>query len=137
MTTYAMYVRSCKATPYAEEIAAGLKPLETRTRDTLGQVVGNRVLIIRTGRGRSAVVGSVTVTGKAWYTAAELDNLRSMTRIPAGSAYDCKGIGKWAYSCADPVSFAAVPLASLNVLRRTRSFAVIDVNPDQFKMEVK
>jgi len=130
MQVYAMYVHSSRRTPYATDIASNRKPIETRTQDTLAPLIGGRSLIIDSGRRRSAVIGSVAVTGSAWKTAAELDGMRHLTRIPAGDQFDCKGTGKFCYDCSDGVLFSeAVPLDSLHVLKRTRSYALIDMDP--------
>ena len=130
MQVYAMYVHSTRRTPYATDIAGNRKPIETRPSDVLAPLVGGRSLVIDSGRRHSAVIGSVAVTGSAWKTAAELDSMRDMTRIPAGSQFDCKGAGKFCYSCSDGVLFSdPVLLDSLHVLKKTRSYALIDMDP--------
>lgn len=124
-----IYVHDTPATPYAVDIAAGRKPIETRSRDVLGRFLGEKVLIIRTRSEHPAdVVGYGTITEKRFYTAAELDAIRDKTLIPKGSKYDCTGGGKWGYTIKDPVLFSKpIPLSAYTVTRKTRSFAMLTV----------
>ena len=95
----AIYVRDTRAVKYAEAIAGAYKPLETRTRDMLGKLVGERVAIIRTGLGKQpVVVGFATIASKQWVEARkEWEDLQPLHLIPPGSKYDCHGSGKWCY----------------------------------------
>ena len=123
----AVYVRSTKDTPYADDIISARKPVETRTRDMLRAFVGQRVLIVKTEANKKPmVIGSVFVADKAFRNADQLDYIRDLTMIPKGSQYDCpKNGGKWCYFLKNPVSFAPVPLDSFRIIKRTRTFAVI------------
>ena len=126
---FGVYVHETRATPYAVAIASGIKPIETRTRDTLGNLVGEKVLIIRTRDGKpSDVVGSAVISEKCFCSAAELDSMRNQTLIPPGSKFDCNGKGKWCYTMKDPVLFEnPILLKHFNIIRKTRSFAVLSV----------
>lgn len=126
--TPAIYVEQTRAIKYAELIAKGYKTIETRNRNTLGQFVGQRVLIIRTRKGyKPDVVGSAVIADAAFYTEQELENARNMTLIPPGSKFDCHGRGKWGYIMSEPVAFeSAKPLSEYNVVKRTRSYAMVD-----------
>lgn len=125
--TSIIYVHQTRAIPYAEAIALGLKPIETRTRDTLRRFVGQRVLIARTMSGRpTEIIGSVVIESGTYYSASELDSMRDQTLIPPGSKFDCHGRGKWGYTLTHAVTMDPVPLSSLNVTKRTRTYAVID-----------
>lgn len=121
-----IFVNQTRHVPYAEAIVRGYKTIETRTRDMLGRFVGERVLIIATGKGiKPEVVGSVVIRGKRFYTADELDTLRDVTLIPPGSRFDCRGRGKWGYAMADPeVLDRPVPLSEYTITHRTRSFMI-------------
>lgn len=101
---YGVFVNENGGVPYAHAITQGIKPWETRSRNMLRQIVGERVAIIRTRRGKApTVLGYATISGAEFWTAAELDERRNLTLIPEGSAYDCKGRGKWCYHMENPV----------------------------------
>ena len=123
----AIYVHDTRAIPYSIAIASSIKPIETRTRDVFGRFVGQRVLIIRTRDGHPAdVVGSAFISGKKFYSAAELEDLRNQTLIPPGSMYDCKQRGKWGYTMTNAVLFSEpVPLSDFQIASKTRSYATI------------
>ena len=126
-TIGAMYVHDTKATPYAEEIVKGLKPIETRTRNVLERFVKSRVLVIRTRSGHKAeVIGSVVIDKVCFHTPQEMEALRDKTLIPPGSKFDCHGKGKWCYYLTDPVEFdKPIPLTDYKVIQRTMSYAII------------
>lgn len=101
---YGIFVRESGCVHYAQAIVRGYKPYETRSRNMLRQLVGERVAIISTGgRGGPVVVGYATILGAEFWTATELDERRNLTLIPEGSQFDCKGRGKWAYHMTDPM----------------------------------
>lgn len=125
----AVYVHESRAVPYAQAIARGHKPIETRTRDVLGRFVGQRVLIIRTRDGHKAdIIGSAFIADKRYCSAEELDSIRDQTLIPPGSKYDCHGRGKWAYQMTNAVMFKEpLPLDSCGVTSKTRSYAMLSL----------
>lgn len=126
MSMGAIYVHDTKAEPYATQIVKGIKTIETRTRDVLGRFVGKRVLVIRTRSGHEAeVIGVVTIVSKTWLTADALVEHAEQTCIPAGSKYECKSGGKWCYFLRAPIEYCPIPLSELNVIHKTRSFAVV------------
>lgn len=114
----AIYVRDARAVKYAEAIAGAYKPLETRARDMLGKLVGERVAIIRTGAGKQpVVVGFATIASKRWVKAGkEWEDLQTLHLIPPGSKYDCHGKGKWCYlmTGAEPCKPFPVPPSRIN-----------------------
>lgn len=131
MKTYlSMFVHDTKQEPYAEQIANVLKLIETRKRDMLRSMIGQRVLIIRTRSGhRPEVIGSVLVEGKAHCSSEWLNDHRHMTQIPEGSKYDSDVAGKWCYFLSGAKKLPdPIPLDSLNVIRKTRSWAEIALN---------
>jgi len=97
-----IYIHDSAKAPYTELILAGVKLYETRNRDTLRKVVGERVAIVRTGRGKAQVVGFVTV-GEPLVVEdrSSWDAMRDVTKVPAGDAYDFKGC-KYLYLMIDP-----------------------------------
>ena len=96
---------------YASAIVQGWKPIETRTRHTLRQLVGERVAVVRTGcKGGPVVIGYVTISKAEFVAADDLDGMRDLTLIPKGSRYDCTGAGKWCYTMTDPEECEPFPL---------------------------
>ena len=82
---------NCARHPFLDLIIRRRKLDETRSRDTLRALVGLRVFLAETGRGRSlcrcsAVIGAPLVarSRKEW------NALRSRHRVPRGSQYDWK-----------------------------------------------
>lgn len=95
---------NCHAEPFVDDIMSYLKQYETRTRNTLGRFLGERVLLAETGHGRplvkcSAVIDEVisVTTEEAWNKYLEL------TWIPVGSRYDWtpETKVKWLYHLSD------------------------------------
>ena len=125
-----IYVHDTAAAPYAIQIVNGLKTIETRARDTLRRFIGSRVLVARTRSGHAAdIVGAVNIDRGAFCSAAMLDSMRALTRIPAGSAYDCRGPGKYCYSLSRPAALKnPVKLSDLHILKRSRVYAIIDTD---------
>lgn len=87
---------------YAQAIARGTKPLETRNKNMLSACVGDRVAVVRTHRGQKPmVIGYATITRSFFASSHALDNMRDLTLIPKGDPYDAKGLGKWCYLMDD------------------------------------
>ena len=87
-----------KAAPFTAMILAGEKTVETRRKRTLDSVIGKRVGIVRTGKGKATMVGYATVGEPVRYESKEqfrLDYQRH--RVEAGSQHDCGDEGKWGY----------------------------------------
>ena len=123
---YGIYVHETKKEPYATQIVTGKKMIETRTRNTLGKLVGERVLIIRTRSGhKTDIIGSATIEEAVWYCDFTLDHMRELTCIPEGSKFDTHNGGKWCYYLFDPVEFEPILLEDVTVLKRNMSFAEI------------
>lgn len=80
---------NCQRVPFVDLIMEQLKLDETRTRNTLRAVVGQRVLLAETGHGPAvcrcyAVIREpVPVRSRK-----EWNRLRSRHRVPSGSRYD-------------------------------------------------
>lgn len=95
---YGIFIRDNAGIRYAEEIAAGRKPLETRSRNMLSKCIGARVALIRTRPGfRPLIVGYADMTAGVFQTAEWMAANRDKTLIPAGSTFDNYGRGKWCY----------------------------------------
>ena len=118
----AMFVNQSRYVRYADAIAAGLKPYETRTRNMLSALVGERVAVVRTQDGKPpVVVGYVTVTAAEKKSRQWLDDHRNQTLIPPGSQYDCKGAFKWVYTLTDAEECTPYPLPA-GTVRHGRSW---------------
>jgi len=97
-----IFVNSDGCVPYADAIVGGYKRIETRNRDMLRDLVGKKVAVIRTRRGKNpTIVGYVTIDSKAFANVKEFELVRQYTLIPPGSKYDVHGKGKWLYSLRD------------------------------------
>ena len=119
---YAIFVNEDGGVPYAKAIVQGYKPIETRTRNMLGKLVGHRVAVIRTRRGkRPMMIGYVDIVSAEYRTAEWLDANRDLTLIPEGSKHDCTGKGKWCYTLANPNEQEPYPLPKW-AIRHGRSY---------------
>lgn len=81
---------NCKEYPFMDDIISGRKWYETRTSDTLGRFVGQRVLFAETGNGRpvircSAFIRSAIEVTTPWRWE---QYFRGLACIPKGSKYD-------------------------------------------------
>jgi len=99
---------NCKDHPYVDEIIAGAKTYETRTRNTLRSLLtwslGERVLIAETGHGSPVVRCSAVIDHfGAVYTEDRWNDLRKVHCVPGGSKYDWTQDTKvkWLYHLSD------------------------------------
>lgn len=82
---------NCSVAPFVSDIMRRLKIYETRSRDMLGSLVGQRVLIAETGTGpRSVVRCSAVIDHAITCDAGAFRRLRPLHQVPAGSDYDWK-----------------------------------------------
>ena len=87
---------------YARLMAGGYKKAETRFRDMLGKLVGERVAIIQTRRHKNPqVIGYVTIVSKQFVKAEDFPLYFNDHCVPPGSSYDAHGRGKWLYWLKD------------------------------------
>ena len=101
---------------YADAIVGGYKTIETRSRNMLRALVGDRVAVVSTSRKRRPmVVGYVDIVGAEYCPADKFDAYRDQTLIPAGSRYDVSGRGKWFYHLqnAQKIEPRPLPLSAL------------------------
>ena len=112
---------------YASAIVDGEKTIETRTKNMLRPLVGERVAIISTRRGLGAcIIGHATIDKAFWCTADRLNSMRSQTLIPKGSKYDCYTGGKWCYYLVNPERCEPYPLPG-SAVRHGRSWCEWEV----------
>lgn len=113
--------------PYAQWIVSGQKLIETRTKNMLLPLVGERVAIISTRKGRKpVVVGYANVQNYSFCPVNLLDMWRRETMIPKGDTYDNLGTrngkqGKWFYELYKAEPCNPFPLPSFAV-RHGRSW---------------
>ena len=107
-----MFVNSDGCIPYAECIVWGIKSVETRNRNMLRPLIGERVAVVRTHRGKNPmIVGYVTVTHGYRVGGQWLHDNREKTLIPEGSKYDVPIDGaKWCYWLRNAVKCDPYPL---------------------------
>ena len=95
-----------KEEPWTDLILDGVKRIETRDRATLHPYLGQRVGIVRTGKGKATLVGEVTICGCTPYpsrTVFRSDEDRHC--VKAGSKFDWKE-GKLGYFLDNPIRYA-------------------------------
>jgi hypothetical protein len=110
---------------YAEEIVSGRKTLETRNTDSLRPYVGQRVGIVRTGRGPSEAIGAVTIGEPISANQAEFDSARDQHLVPAGSAFDIEPGGtKFMYPMLSPEIFDQPVTVGKGIVARKLDSAV-------------
>lgn len=98
---------------YAKLIVDGVKVVETRNRDMLKSLVGKRVAIVRTRRGKNPmVIGYVTIAYKSYCYAEDFRLNEKYHLVPEGSAYDVHGKGKWFYWLEGAEECTPFPLPS-------------------------
>ena len=113
-------VRCDSGLDYAGLIADGAKTLETRRTNSLRPWIGQRVGIVRTGRGPAhlvgyAVIGEPIVMDHAAFREAEDQHL-----VPSGSAYDAQaGETKYCYPMRDAERLnAPTPVTTRGIIAR-------------------
>lgn len=106
--------------PYAQEIALRLKTIETRSKNMLSALVGERVAIVRTGANcYPMVIGHVDVVRASRMNWVFLDHNRDKTRIPKGSKYDTPI--RWCYFLENAKPCKPYPLP-VSAVRHGRSW---------------
>ena len=106
--------------PFPWLIALGMKDVETRSKNMLSALVGERVAIVKTGRNsKPLVIGFVTITGAAYLDSEWLEENRNRTHIPAGSKFDTGA--RWCYFLEDAETIRRYELPD-NAIRHGRSW---------------
>ena len=95
---------NCSSAPFVDDIINLSKIYETRSCNSLRSLVGKRVMICETGKGKSMVRCSARIVNafpvRSFY---EWDMFRDYHCVPVGSKYDWKDDTKvkWMYELAD------------------------------------
>lgn len=123
---YGMFVNERGAGRYATWLANGSKTIETRRRDMLSALVGQRVAIVKTHRDvipfcGPVVVGYVTITRKMFCSVEDFQKYFKQHLVLPGSSYDATGRGKWLYFCEDAQTCKPFPLPK-DAIRHGRSW---------------
>lgn len=117
----AIYVNS-SGVNYARAIVQGYKLFETRSKNVLQPLIGERVAVIITGRGHARVIGYVTITDRVYVGYNLFRSMYNCHLVPLGSKYDCiPGSGKYCYSLKDPEVCDPYPVPE-NVVRHGRTW---------------
>lgn len=104
--------------PFTEWILSGRKTIETRETDSLHSVIGQRVGIIRTGRGKAILVGYADITGTVIYNGTEAFRADySKHRVAAGSKYDIK-TQKIGYILENVTACEPIPVTARGIVIR-------------------
>ena len=105
--------------PFTELILAGIKTIETRKTPSLNSYIGKRVGIIKTGKGKAALVGFITIGEPYKYESEEqFRDDESKHCVVKGSKYDIDKQGKWGYPILNPVRVKPKPIASKGIIAR-------------------
>ena len=96
---------NCDEQPFVKDIMGGLKQYETRNKNTLGQFLGQRVLLAETRHGKLPVVKCSAVIAEvvSVHSKEEWDEYLEVSWIPVGSKYDWRPDTKvkWLYLLKD------------------------------------
>ena len=107
----AMFVNENGGIHYADAIVAGVKKIETRSRNVLWQLEDERVAVVKTHRNKKPmVVGYVRIVGKQFVSVEQFHKLFHRHLVPTGSQYDAHGKGKWCYYLAGAEQCDPYPL---------------------------
>lgn len=100
---YGIFVNENGRVPFAQLLVSGYKTIETRNKDMLSALVGQRVAVVRTRRNKKpTVLGYVTITAKAFCKANDFDNYFEQHFVQPKSKYDTNNKGKWFYYVSEP-----------------------------------
>lgn len=128
MTVKVVFIHQTRhGVPYADACAAGHKTIETRSRNMLSALVGERVLIARTTSGKAPeIIGAVDIVSANFCAAADFGKYFDQHCVPPGSKYDCHGKGKWFYHLSNAEPCKPYPLPA-NAIRHGRSWCEIEI----------
>ena len=113
---YGIFVNENGCVPYPFAIVARYKTIETRNKNMLSALVGKRVAVIRTGRGKvPTIIGEVDIVRSAFCPAADFDKYYDQHLVQPGSKYACHSRGKWFYFLenAKPCDHYALPSSAI------------------------
>ena len=107
---------------YADLIVNGYKDIETRGRNMLSALVGERVAVVRTIHGKKPmIVGYVDVIGASFCKTEDFDKYFNRHCVCFNSKYAPHGKGKWFYYLANAEACDPFPLPA-SAIRHGRSW---------------
>lgn len=115
---------NCSSAPFVDDIINLSKVFETRSVNSLCSLVGQRVMICETGKGKSLVRCSARIVNSFPVRSFhEWDMFRYYTRVPLHSKYDWKDTTKvkWLYELSD-ILIESVPFHPSNGPRHGRTW---------------
>ena len=120
---FGLYVARDGIVNYPGMIIDGSKTIETRpgSRNVLKRLLGERVAVIDTSVKPHMVIGYITIYGSMFCPSNLFGEFRKETLIPAGSAYDDKGAGKYLYYLTCPIKCQPYALPE-NIVNHGRSY---------------
>lgn len=116
-------------TPYTQMILDGKKTIETRQTNSLDPYVGDRVGIIRTGKGPAKLVGHMNIgKPKQYENAEQFDKDRPRHKVPKGSKEDKKG-KSYGYPLSDVKRTKEKKVTSRGYVARDIGKSLIEARP--------
>lgn len=119
-----------KAQPFTDQILSGEKTIETRRTNSLRPYIGQRVGIIRTGKGKALLVGFMNIGEPVIYrTKAEFRADFGRHLVGDKSPFRFKRGGKFGYPVSNVTRCEPpVPVKSRGIIARklSQSFSVFD-----------
>jgi len=108
-----------KLFPFTDKILDGEKTIETRNTNTLHPYVGQRVGLIRTGKGKAILVGYVTIGTPIFYSnKEEFDKDYDKHLVDPNSPFYIKDNGKWGYPMLNPERTEPREINTLGIVSR-------------------
>ena len=117
---FGINVRCDSGLDYAGLIADGAKTLETRRTNSLRPWIGQRVGIVRTGRGPAHLVGYAVIGEPVMLDHAAFRQAEDQHLVPFGSAFDAQaGETKYCYPMRDAERLnAPTPVTTRGIIAR-------------------
>jgi len=111
-----------KVQPFTDQILSGQKTIETRRTNSLRPYIGQRVGIIRTGRGKAMLVGFAVIGEPIFYgTKAEFSADFARHQVGDKSKFGFKRGGKFGYPLTMVTRCKPQPVFSRGIVARKLS----------------
>ena len=111
-----------KVQPFTDQILSGQKTIETRRTNSLRPYIGQRVGIIRTGKGQAMLVGFAVIREPIFYgTKAEFSADFKRHQVGDKSKFRFKRGGKFGYPLAKVTRCKPQPVFSRGIIARKLS----------------
>ena len=111
-----------KAQPFTDQILSRKKTIETRRTNSLRPYIGQRVGIIRTGKGKALLVGFMDIGHPVIYrTKAEFSADFKRHRVGDKGPFRFKRGGKFGYPLTKVTRCAPIPVKSRGIIARKLS----------------